>query len=469
MEQQHHKGQWSSSFGFLMAAIGSAVGLGNLWGFPYKMGMNGGFAFLLLYLILVAFVGFVITTGELALGRRSGKGVVGAFRSIDSKYGFIGWFAWISPLLILGFYSMLGGYCLKYAIANLGDFFGASWGVNGMDSGEYFTAFFTNQFQTALFTVIFILLTWLIVKGGISGGIEKFTKVAMPALFVMLVIVIIRSVTLPGASEGIAFMFKPNWDVFRGSGFISVLAAAGGQMFFSLSLGMGITVTYGSYMKKTENIERNAIIVPIADTVIAIMAGIAVMPAVFASGLNPAGGPGLLFVTLQTVFQAMGGFGPIFGFILYGLVFIAAITSSIALLEAVSSVIMDRKLDKDPNADKKAVRNKSVLLVTAIVLIEGIFVSIDGLGANGLPQIFGQGCWLDSFDLISEGILMPLGACYMAIILPNSFVDEELTLEGNKFRTRKFYDFCIKFIAPLMMVLVLLGQIDSFFKLEIFG
>ena len=130
---------------------------------------------------------------------------------------------------------------------------------------------------------------------------------------------------------------------------------------------------------------------------------------------------------------------------------------------------MDRKLDKDPNADKKAVRNKSVLLVTAIVLIEGIFVSIDGLGANGLPQIFGQGCWLDSFDLISEGILMPLGACYMAIILPNSFVDEELTLEGNKFRTRKFYDFCIKFIAPLMMVLVLLGQIDSFFKLGIFG
>ena len=309
----------------------------------------------------------------------------------------------------------------------------------------------------------------LIVKGGVSGGIEKFTKVAMPALFVMLVIVIIRSVTLPGAAEGIAFMFKPNWEVFQGSGFISVLAAAGGQMFFSLSLGMGITVTYGSYMKKTEDIERNAIIVPLADTIIAIMAGLAVMPAVFASGLDPASGPGLLFVTLQTVFQAMGGFGPIFGFLLYALVFIAAITSSIALLEAVSSVIMDRELEKNPNADKKSVRNKSVFLVSAIILLEGIFVSVDGLGANGLPQIFGQGCWLDTFDLISEGILMPLGACYMAIILPNAFVDEELTLEGNRFRTRRFYDFCIKFIAPLMMVLVLLGQIDTFFKLGIFG
>ena len=157
--ENHNKGQWSSSFGFLMAAIGSAVGLGNLWGFPYKMGMNGGFAFLLLYLILVVLVGFVITTGELALGRRSGKGVVDAFKSIDKKYGFIGWFAWISPLLILGFYCMLGGYCIKYAIANLGDLFGASWGVNGADSGEYFAGFYTDQFQTVLFTVIFILLT----------------------------------------------------------------------------------------------------------------------------------------------------------------------------------------------------------------------------------------------------------------------------------------------------------------------
>lgn len=467
--EQHNKGQWGSSFGFLMAAIGSAVGLGNLWGFPYKMGINGGFAFLLLYLILVIFVGFVICTGELALGRRAGKGVVGAFESIDKKYSFIGWFAWISPLLILGFYCMLGGYCIKYAIANLGDLFGASWGVNGADSGEYFTNFFTDQFQTVLFTVIFILLTIIIVRGGVSGGIERFTKVAMPALFIMLLIVIARSVTLPGASAGLEFMFKPNWDVFQGSGFISVLAAAGGQMFFSLSLGMGITVTYGSYMKKTENIERSALIIPIADTIIAILAGVAVMPAVFASGLNPAGGPGLLFITLQTVFQAMGSFGPLFGFLLYGLVFIAAITSSIALLEATSAVVMDKQLEKDPTKDKKKVRNNSVLAVGIFVLLEGIFVSMDGLGANGFPQIFGQGSWLDTFDLISEGILMPLGACYMAIILPNSFVDEELTLNGNKFKLQKFYDFCIKFVAPLMMVLVLLGQIDSFFKLGIFG
>ena len=217
MEQQHSKGQWGSSFGFLMAAIGSAVGLGNLWGFPYKMGINGGFAFLLLYIILVIFVGFVICAGELALGRHSGKGVVGAYESIDKKYGFIGWFGWISPLLILGFYSMLGGYCIKYALANLGDLFGAGWGVGDADSGAYFADFYTDQLQTVIYSVIFVLLTTLIVRAGVSGGIEKFTKIAMPALFFMLVIVIIRSVTLPGASEGLAFMFKPNWEVFEGS------------------------------------------------------------------------------------------------------------------------------------------------------------------------------------------------------------------------------------------------------------
>ncbi len=465
MEQQHSKGQWGTSFGFLMAAIGSAVGLGNLWGFPYKMGSNGGFAFLLLYIILVIFVGFVICAGELSLGRHSGKGVVGAYESIDKKYSFIGWFAWISPLLILGFYCMLGGYCIKYALANLGDLFGAGFGVGDVDSGVYFSDFYTDQLQTVIYSVIFVLLTTIIVRAGVSGGIEKFTKIAMPALFFMLLIVIIRSVTLPGASAGLEFMFKPNWEVFKGAGFISVLAAAGGQMFFSLSLGMGITVTYGSYMKKNENIERNALIIPFADTLIAIMAGLAVMPAVFASGLDPGQGPGLLFVTLQTVFQAMGGIGPLFGFLLYGLVFIAAITSSIALLEAVSAVIMDKRAEKGKPIDRK----KTTTIMGLIVMAEAIFISLDGLGANGFPQIFGQGCWLDSFDLISEGILMPLGACYMAIILPTRLVDEEVTLEGNKFTTQKFFDFCIKFVAPLMMVLVLVGQIDTFFKLGIFS
>ncbi len=462
---ESHKGQFGSNFGFLMAAIGSAVGLGNLWGFPYKMGANGGFAFLLLYLVLVVFVGYVIMMSELALGRSTGKGVIGAYKSLSEKYAFIGWMGVIAPWLILSFYSMLGGYCIKYAVANLGDLFGASWGVGGMDSGEYFGAFTSDMVQTVIFSLIFVLLTVLIVRNGVSGGIEKFTSIAMPALFVMLVIVIIRSVTLPGASEGLAFMFKPNWEAFQGAGWIRVLAVAGGQMFFSLSLGMSIMITYGSYIPKEQNLERSALVIPLADTLIAVMAGLATMPAVFATGLEPGAGPGLLFVTLQTVFDSMGAVGPFFGFLMYLLVFIAAITSSISLLEGTVAVVMDRYIEKGKKFNRKTIT--TVMGIT--IAVTASLVSMDGLGANGFPQFFGQGCWLDAIDLIAEGILMPLGACYMAIIIPTSLVDKEATLNGAQFKTKGFYDFCIKFIAPIMMVLVLLGQMDGFFGLGMFG
>ena len=462
---ESHKGQFGSNFGFLMAAIGSAVGLGNLWGFPYKMGANGGFAFLLLYLVLVVFVGYVIMMSELALGRSTGKGVIGAYKSLSDKYAFIGWMGVIAPWLILSFYSMLGGYCIKYAVANLGDLFGASWGVGGMDSGEYFGAFTSDMVQTVIFSLIFVFLTVLIVRSGVSGGIEKFTSIAMPALFVMLVIVIIRSVTLPGASEGLAFMFKPNWEAFQGAGWIRVLAVAGGQMFFSLSLGMSIMITYGSYIPKDQNLERSALVIPLADTLIAVMAGLATMPAVFATGLKPGAGPGLLFVTLQTVFDSMGAVGPFFGFLMYLLVFIAAITSSISLLEGTVAVVMDKYIEKGKKFNRKTIT--TVMGIT--IAITASLVSMDGLGANGFPQFFGQGCWLDAIDLVAEGILMPLGACYMAIIIPTSLVDKEATLNGAQFKTKGFYDFCIKFIAPIMMVLVLLGQMDGFFGLGMFG
>ncbi|MCI6012923.1 MAG: sodium-dependent transporter [Firmicutes bacterium] len=469
MEHHHKKGEWNSSFGFLMAAVGSAVGLGNLWAFPYKMGKNGGFAFLLIYLILVATVGIVICLTELSLGRKTGKGVVAAYESISKKYSFVGWFAWISPMLIMGFYCMLGGYCLKYAVANLGDLFGASWGVNGADSSEYFSSFFTDQVQTSIFTLIIVALTVVIVMGGVAKGIERFSTIAMPALFVMMVIIIIRSVTMDGASEGLSFVFKPNFEVFRGTGWISVLASAGGQMFFSLSLGMGITVTYGSYMKKTESLQRNAFLIPIADTIVAVMAACAIMPAVFASGLNPGQGPSLLFVTLQTVFQAMGSIGPFFGFLLYFLVFIAAITSSIALLEAASAVIMDKQIEKGKQHNRKMV----CLLIGLFVAAEGVFVSLDGLGANGFPQILGQGCWLDTFDLISEGVLMPLGALITALIFGwfktgKEFTDDEIALDQGGFRIRRYYHFCLRWIVPVILLLVLLGQISTFFGLDWF-
>ncbi len=468
MEQNNkseHKGQFKSGFGFLMTAIGSAVGLGNLWGFPYKMGANGGFGFLLLYLVLVIFVGYVIMMTELALGRRTGKGIVGAYETISKKYAFIGWMGAAAPWLILSFYSMLGGYCIKYAIANLGDLFGAGWGVGGEDSAQYFSVFTTDMVQTVIFSLIFVFLTVIIVRGGVSEGIERFNTIAMPSLFVMLLIVIIRSVTLPGAAEGLAFMFKPDWSAFEGTGWITVLSVAGGQMFFSLSLGMSVMIAYGSYLPKEQNLERNALTIPLADTTVAIMAGLATLPAVFAYGLEPSQGPGMLYVTLQAVFTNMGSLGGLFGFLFYALVFIAAITSSISLLEGISAVAMDRAIEKG----KKPNRKKIVLLFGISVAITSSLVSMDGLGANGFPQFFGQSTWLDAIDLIAEGILMPLGACYCAIVIPTSWVDEEVTLNGAKFRTKGFYDFCIKFVAPIMMVMILLGQIDTFFGIGMFS
>ena len=212
-----NKDQWGSNFGFIMAAVGSAVGLGNIWGFPYKMGVSGGFAFLLIYLVLAAFVGFVIMFGELLIGRYTGKSVMGAYRQLSEKYTILGWFGFICPFLILSFYCSLGGYCLKYSIANLGDIFGASWGVNGEAGDVYFGNFISATGQTVAFGAIFVLITMLIVIGGVSGGIEKFTTVAMPALFVLLIIVIIRSCTLPGAGAGLAFMFGVNMQPLQGS------------------------------------------------------------------------------------------------------------------------------------------------------------------------------------------------------------------------------------------------------------
>lgn len=453
---------WGSSLGFLLASIGSAVGLGNLWGFPYKLGKNGGFAFLVLYLLLVLFAGYVLVMTELSLGRKTNQSIILAYHSISKKYTIVGWFGALAPFFILGFYSYLGGYCLKYTIANLGDIFGASWGVHGVDGPTYFANLASDRLQSSAFTAIFLLLTIFIVARGVSNGIEKFNKIAMPALFFMLVLVIIRSVTLPGASAGIAFLFKPNFEVFKGTGWITVLAAAGGQVFFSLSLGMGILVTYGSYMNKKQNIEVSSLIIPVADTVIALMAGLAIMPAVFASGQSPSGGVGLLYMTLQTVFNGMGKLGPFLGMIFYGLVFIAAITSSMSVLEAIIGSFIDYGINKGHGNRRK----RYAWGLGLLCLVMGLLVAYDGLGKY-LPPMFGRFTWLDGFDLMAEGILMPLGAFCTTIIFgwihPNGLPAE--VHEGSAFRSENFYRFCIRWVAPVFTFFILLGQINTFFGL----
>ena len=474
MEKQHNRGQWGSSFGFLMAAVGSAVGLGNIWGFPYKMGANGGFAFLIVYVSLAVLVGFPIMISELAMGRKVGSSVIVTYRTICKKFTWVGWLAMLSPFLIMGFYCVLGAYCLEYIVVNFKDLIGLV-DYSSIDGGTVFADMLTDQASAVFFTALFMLMCFLIIKGGIKDGIEKFNTVGMPALFFMLLIVIIRSVTLPGAVEGLKFMFTPNLQPLK-ENFVGVLSSAGGQMFFSLSLAMGITVTYGSYLNKKESLVKNGLLIICSDTLVALMAGLAVLPAAFALGGEGANlaGPKLLFITLQDVFASMGFTGPIFGIMFYLLVFIAAITSAVALTEVMVTFFVDNATlkGKTPN------RTLIVALVCLAIMAEGVVVALDGLGSNGLWTPFQStgmpfaGSWLDFLDCISEGIAMPLGAMVTAImvgwIIGPKIIHDEVTLEGNTFKSYPFFKFCVRFTAPAIMFLVLLGQLDTFFALGIF-
>ena len=470
---------FGSNFGFLMAAVGSAVGLGNIWGFPNKMGANGGFTFLVIYLILAACCGIIVMVGELALGRKTGRGAVGAYQVLSKKFKWLGWLGILSAFLILFFYCALGGYCIKYVVLNVGDLFGAGFGSNGLNGAEVFDAFMGNQMEAVIYGLIFVLLTMIIVMGGIGGGIEKVCSVGMPALFIILLICIIRACTLPGAVDGLKYMFVPGWALENGvikkaPDFLSVLSTAGGQMFFSLSLGMGAMITYGSYLHKKENIEKNALLIVIMDTLVALMAGLCVIPGRFA--LDPTGalgGPSLLFVTMQNVFHKMP-LGALFGILFYLLVVFAAISSSISLLE----VIVAHFCDKARDAGKGDKRKTYSLIAAVFVGLGCILICMDSLGGAGISpfNILGMDpenlpmwsdCWLDFFDCISEGVLMPLGALLMCLCigweLGPKMVDDECCLEGQSFKMKGFFNICVKFITPLCMILVLYGQIKDFF------
>ena len=469
---------FGTNFGFLMAAVGSAVGLGNIWGFPNKMGANGGFTFLLIYLVLAVCCGFIVMVGELALGRKTGHGAVSAYKVLSKKFRWMGWLGILSAFFILFFYCALGGYCIKYTVLNVGNLFNTGFGSNGMSGAEVFAAFMANPGEAIAYGLIFVALTMIIVMGGIGGGIEKVCSVGMPALFVALLICIIRACTLPGAVDGLKYMFVPGWALANGviekaPNFFEVLSAAGGQMFFSLSLGMGIMITYGSYLDKKENVEKNAILIIVMDTLVALMAGLCVIPGRFA--LDPTGnlgGPSLLFVTMQNVFHNMGVVGPIFGILFYLLVVFAAISSSISLLE----VVVAHFVDKARAAGKGDKRKKYTLIAAAAVALGCILVCADCLGSNGIApaDILGiaepktwAADWLDFWDMLSEGVMMPLGALLMSLMfgweLGPEVVREECEQQGNRLSSYGFFKICIRFITPLCMLLILYGQLTSFF------
>ena len=479
---------FGTNFGFLMAAVGSAVGLGNIWGFPNKMGASGGFTFLIIYLILAVCCGFIVMVGELAIGRKTGKGAVAAYHAISKKFKWMGWMGILSAFLILFFYCALGGYCIKYTVVNIGDLFNASFGsgaaaelaaANDTSVGaEVFGAFIGNPTEAIIYGLIFVALTMLIVLGGVGGGIEKVCSVGMPALFVALLICIIRACTLPGAVNGLKYMFVPGWSVAQGiveqPNFFEVLSTAGGQMFFSLSLGMGAMITYGSYLQKKENIQKNALLIVIMDTLVALMAGLCVLPGRFALDPNGAlGGPRLLFITMQNVFDRMDAVGPIFGIIFYLLVVFAAISSSISLLEVIVAHFVDKARDEGKGDKRKAY----TLIAAACVGLGCILVCADALGTTGFApgNLLGMtgdlptwaADWLDFFDMLSEGIMMPLGAMLMSLMIGWEIGPEvikgEVEQSGHAMGSYGFFKICVKFITPLCMILILYGQIKEFF------
>ena len=469
---------FGSNFGFLMAAVGSAVGLGNIWGFPNKMGASGGFTFLLIYLVLAICCGFIVMVGELALGRKTGHGAVGAYKVLSKKFSWMGWLGILSAFFILFFYCALGGYCIKYTVLNVGDLFGAGFGSAGRTGAEIFTDFMAAPTEAIIYGLIFVALTMIIVMGGIGGGIEKVCSVGMPALFIALLICIIRSCTLPNAVDGLKYMFIPGWAVANGvidkaPNFFEVLSTAGGQMFFSLSLGMGAMITYGSYLDKKENLEKNAILIIVMDTLVALMAGLCVIPGRFALDPDGAlGGPSLLFITMQNVFHKMSAVGPIFGILFYLLVVFAAISSSISLLE----VIVAHFVDKARIEGKGDKRKAYTLIAAAAVGLGCILVCADCLGSAGIapadllhienPKTWAAD-WLDFWDMLSEGIMMPLGALLMSLMIGweigPEVVKEECEQQGQKFGAYGFFKICVKIITPLCMLLILYGQVMSFF------
>lgn len=466
MEQEKKAGQFNSNFGFLMACLGSAVGLGNLWSFPYKLGTAGGFAFLLVYVVLCVVVGYPLILSEVALGRKSQKAAVEAYASVKPAFKFNGVLQTAVPFLLICFYCTFGGYITKYLVASTAGLFSANATLNTVDPTEYFAQSLLSNGTAALpWMIAYLALTFIIILGGVSGGIEKFCKYAMPALFIMLVIIVIRSCTLPGAGAGLSFLFKPDFSVFSTpQGIFDTFKFAGGQMFFSLSLSSGCLIAYGSYLSQDENLEKDSVFIAVGDSLVAVLAGMAIMPAVFSFGLEAGAGPSLLFVTMTTVFQSLGFTGRILAFLFWLLVFFAALSSSIGMMQAGIAALLDAQI--------KAGKNPNTLLMsgimTIVALVGNTMTTLDCLGAAPTMQwfhILGQADVLSVWDAIAEGILMPLTGLIMAILLgwvAPHYIDDEV-MKGSQFKSKGLYNVCIKYVGPVFMALIVYSQITTFF------
>ena len=445
------RGSFSGKIGFVLATAGASVGLGNIWRFPYLAAKYGGGIFLITYILLVVTFGFSMMVAETSIGRMTKKSPVSAFNSFGKakwlKFG--GWINVIIPLLIVPYYSVIGGWVLKYLVEYiLGN--GALLANDG-----YFGSFISNGLSCEVYFILFALLTAFIVFNGVKNGVEKVSKIMMPILVILSVFIMIYSITRPGAIEGVKYFLVPNFKNFS----LMTIVAAMGQMFYSLSLAMGILITYGSYMKEDTSIEESTKHVEVFDTLIAIIAGLMIIPAVFAfSGGDPEklqAGPSLMFITIPKVFDSMG-FGSIIGILFFVLVLFAALTSSIALTESVVCTFSD---------ELKISRKKSTIITGILMVMLGTLSALCYGPLSGVKVMNMQ--FLDLFDFLTNSIMMPISALFICIlttyVIGIERIEKEVCLNNKKFKQKKIFAFMIKTLCPVFCIVIFISSVLNTF------
>ena len=438
---------FGSKIGVILATVGCAVGLGNIWRFPYMLGENGGAAFLLVYISCILFLGIPVMITEFFIGRYSRKNAAGAFKVMapGTKWSVIGYNGVAAAFLILGYYAVVSGWTLEYIVQA---FSGSLEGKNATDFADEFTAFSTGVFRPILWTVVFIALTHIIIISGVKEGIERASKVMMPVLFLILIALCIRSATLPGASEGLTFLFNPDFSKINSS----VVLSAMGQAFFSLSIGMGCLITYASYFGKQTNLQTTALQVTILDTLVAVLAGVMIFPAVFSFGIEPTTGPELVFITLPNVFEQLP-FGNIWSFVFFVLLALAALTSTISLHEVSTAYVHE---------EYHVSRKKAAIIVSVGVTIVGILCSLS-MGVLSSYTLFGLN-FFNLLDFVTAKIMLPLGGMMICIFtakrVDKLLLKEEVTNHGTiRFYFFNTYAFFVKYIAPIAIGLIFLNEL----------
>lgn len=458
------RANFSGKIGFVLAAAGSAVGLGNLWRFPYLAAKDGGGVFLLFYLVLAVTFGFTLLTTEIAIGRKTGHSPLTAYGVLHKKFSKLGFAACLVPVLILPYYCVIGGWVFKYCTVYFT-------GLSHASAGDsFFTDFITGDVAPMIFGLAFLLVTAAVVLGGVNKGIEKFSKVIMPILLVLIIFISVYSLTLhyeEGGEmrtglQGLKKYLIPDFSGMTLKDYATVLMDAMGQLFFSISVAMGIMVAYGSYVKKDVNLMKSINQIEIFDTVVAMLAGMMIIPAVYVfSGIDGMGkGPGLMFVSLPKVFDAMGTFGIVVGAVFFLMTAFAAITSSVSVMEAIVSSIMDRfSWSRKKSAIVTTIYGAVILVVVCLGYNKWYFEITLPNGETG--QI------LDILDYISNSLLMPLVALFTCILIgwvvKTKTVIDEVTIGGVKFGRKRLYEIMIRWIAPIMLIALLLQAFAGMF------